>query len=333
MKLIAYASPFVPVEWIVAHGLRPLWLRLRAAGTQPMLAATRGVCPYAGALIDVATAGIDASGLVLTTICDQMRYAAALAEGGQCPVFLMNVPSTWQTTESKALYREELRRLGHFLEQRGGVAPISSELAKVMGQYERARSDVLEESGALSARDFAETLTMVRGALVVPPSGGVRRNCRLKPELRTNGISLAVVGGPLLDGDYAFFDMVEESGGRVVLDATEGGVRTLPQTFDPLRMVADPFEELAASYFDVIPDAFRQPNTALYDWLGRELAARRVRGIVFRRYVWCDVWHAELQRLKEWSPVPVLEIDAGSDDEAASGRIRSRIEAFLEMLA
>jgi benzoyl-CoA reductase/2-hydroxyglutaryl-CoA dehydratase subunit BcrC/BadD/HgdB len=333
MNSIAYTSPFIPVEWIAAHGLRPAWLRLRSAATRPMLAATRGVCPYAGALVDAATAGIDAAGLVLTTICDQMRYAAALAEGGQCPVFLMNVPSTWQTAESRALYREELRRLGRFLEQLGGIAPRSVKLVEVMEAYQRARCVALGQSEACAAGESAKELLMVRDALVVPISGGVGPECRLKPGLRTDGIPLAVVGGPLLDGDFDFFDILEDAGGRVVLDATENGERTLPRKFDPARMAADPFEELAASYFDVIPDAFRQPNTALYDWLGRELAARRVRGIVFRRYVWCDLWHAELQRLKQWSPVPVLEIDAGADDESASARIRSRVEAFLEMLA
>ena len=94
---------------------------------------------------------------------------------------------------------------------------------------------------------------------------------------------------------------------------------------------------MSGAYFDSIPDAFRRPDSGLFQWLGRELAARQVRGIIFRRYVWCDLWHAELQRLKKWSPVPVLEIDAGatsgSDDAGARNRVQGRIEAFLEMLA
>ena len=53
---------------------------------------------------------------------------------------------------------------------------------------------------------------------------------------------------------------------------------------------------------------------------------------LFRRYVWCDLWHAELQRMKEWSPVPVLEIDVGCGDHGAWSRLRGRIEAFLEVL-
>ena len=29
MGTVAYCSPFVPVEWLAAHGLRPVWLRPR----------------------------------------------------------------------------------------------------------------------------------------------------------------------------------------------------------------------------------------------------------------------------------------------------------------
>jgi benzoyl-CoA reductase/2-hydroxyglutaryl-CoA dehydratase subunit BcrC/BadD/HgdB len=105
----------------------------------------------------------------------------------------------------------------------------------------------------------------------------------------------------------------------------------LPAAFDRERVRADPLGELTRAYFGTIPDVFRRPNDELYRWLGQELAARQVRGILLHRYVWCDIWHAELARLKQWSPVPVLEIDE-CDDDASLGRTAGRIEAFLEML-
>ncbi len=139
-----------------------------------------------------------------------------------------------------------------------------------------------------------------------------------------------------MEPDYNFFDLIEQAGGRIVLDATEGGERTLPRRFDAARLSSDPLQELSAAYFDAIPDAFRRPDSGLYEWLDRELAVRQVRGIIFRRYVWCDIWHAELHRLKKRYPVPVLEIDAGtlsgSGEAGASSRVQGRIEAFLEML-
>jgi hypothetical protein len=401
MSVVAYCNPLVPVEWIAAHGLEPYWLRLRAGETQPW-SVTRGICPYAGALIDGA-AGIDAEALVLTTTCDQMRYAAALIERrGFYPIFLMNVPSTWQTAAAQRFYRDELERLSRFLLCQGGTLPQSAELSQVMRAYDAARSALQATAAMRSARQLAEAMAELRGPLaavgglsrvlwqeatkmglspwtkhltqksiqapvgtweqIAPSCGHSQRSeesgrpasetlrcaqvdralassrlpCvdqRQQPFNETDaGVPLALVGGPLMDADFAIFDLLEEIGGRVVLDATEGGQRTLPRPFDPARLAADPFEELADAYFGHIPDVFRRPNQAFYDWLGGTLAERRARGILLRRYVWCDLWHAELQRMKEWSPVPVLEIDVGCGDHGAWSRLRGRIEAFLEVL-
>jgi hypothetical protein len=326
MKTIAYSSPFVPPEWIAAHGLLPKWLRLSAAAGRPV-ALGRGICPYAGTLIDTAMATSDASALVLSTACDQMRYAAALvASRGSCPVLLLNVPSTWQTAAVRNLYRGELERLGRFLMGLGGSAPESAELTRVMLAYDQARHTLCE--AGLPARQFAEALAELHStALDVSPTRWPTATGAAA------GIPLAILGGPLLEADYDFFDLVERSGGRVALDATEGGPRTMPRRFDPERVAAEPMQELADAYFDGIPDAFRRPNSGLYEWLGRELPARHVRGIIFRRYAWCDLWHAELHRLKQWTRLPVLEIDASPDDTAAANRTEGRIEAFMEMLA
>jgi benzoyl-CoA reductase/2-hydroxyglutaryl-CoA dehydratase subunit BcrC/BadD/HgdB len=329
---VGYCSPFVPAEWIAAHGLRPHWLRL-----YPTEKLTRGVCPYAGALMDAALRGEEdaehrdpcvptrsvgtreggwpnVAGLVLTTTCDQMRYVAAMLEQrGSRPVFLLNVPSTWQTTAAQQLYRDELRRLGRFLVGLGGKTPSDTELADVMLAFDRARES--ENSRGPTARGDS---CRWGGSSTAAPTA--------------RGIPLAILGGPLMETDRDFFALVERAGGRIVLDATEGAERTSPRPFDAERVATNPLEELADAYFDGIPDAFRRPNTALYEWLGRELAARQVRGIILRRYLWCDLWHAELQRLREWSPAPVLEIDVGPDDIGAPNRVQGRIEAFLEML-
>ena len=300
MKTIAYVSPFVPAEWIAAHGLRPHRLRLRATDGGPLPAVARGVCPYAGALTEAAISGLEASALVLTTVCDQMRGAAALLEThGRCPVFLLNVPSTWQTPAAGQLYRDELRRLGRFLVNFGGRSPDATTLTQAMLAHERQRK-------SNSRR---------------PTAGGER-----------SGIPLAVLGGPLLETDEKFFDMIEQAGGHMALDATEDGPRTMPRPFDPQRVASDPLAELADAYFDGVRDPFRRPNTRFYEWLGRELTARHIQGIICRRYLWCDLWHVELPRLGQSSKLPVLEIDVGPDDTGAPNRMQGRIEAFLEIL-
>ena len=143
---------------------------------------------------------------------------------------------------------------------------------------------------------------------------------------------LAIVGGPLPAGHYELFDAVERFGGRIVLNATEGGELTLPAALDRPRVSDDPLAALVGAYFGAIPHAMRRPNDGLYDWLRRELAGRGVRGILFNRCLWCDLWHGELGRLREWAGVPVLDMDV-ADEDVDFGRQAGRVKAFLEMFS
>lgn len=325
MLSIIYSSPFIPPEWIAAHGLRPQWLPLHRGDGRGPTGAPRGVCPYAGAMLDAALEGAPGHAYVMTTACDQMRYAAAVADQrGHAPVFLLHVPATWQTRAARQLYSEELKRLGRFLEALGGRAPFADELARIMRQYDAARDAFRNARPRLSGRQGAQALAELRG---LPGPPGVRAG-----RAPGSGVPLAVLGGPWLEADGAIFDFIEQANGRVVLDATEAGERTLPAPFDPWRTEHRPLEELVDAYFGSIPDVFRRPNAALYEWLARQLAARDVRGIVFRRYVWCDLWHAELPRLKECCRLPVLDLNAAMDDAGAAARVQGQIEAFLELL-
>ena len=54
MKTVACCTPYVPVEWIAAHGLHPQRLSLRTARRNATAAGLRGMCPFAGALVDTA---------------------------------------------------------------------------------------------------------------------------------------------------------------------------------------------------------------------------------------------------------------------------------------
>jgi hypothetical protein len=256
----------------------------------------------------------------------------------------VNVPATWQTSTAQTLYIEELKRLGRFLLTLGGSRPTHDELLGTMFRYDEARAAVQAARTTLSPRRFAAAVAEVRCAAaavgwawpteakeIVAGSANFGGQCPPYEESEPSRVPLAVVGGPLLPQDGALFDLIEQVGGYIVLDGTEGSERTLPATFDRRRARENPLEELCAAYFGHIPDVFRRPNTRLYEWLGREMSARKVHGVLFRRYVWCDLWHAELQRLKQWSPVPVLDADV-ADDAGVPARLLGRLEAFVEML-
>jgi len=363
VKTVIYSSPFVPAEWIAAHGLRPARIRPDPAAALPSTAPLAGMCPYARAFIGEVAAERGSDAAVLATTCDQMRRAAEwLTLGGGPPVFLMNVPATWQTPASARLYRDELQRLGRFLVGLGGAAPSREFLAETIAAYDARRELLRGTLGALTARQASEAIARYdlgedegKGGctLFAPLRKG---DCPLFPEpvrkrgqppfpndgkgdsplFRTapdppRGTPVALVGGPLMRGDERVFDLIEQAGGRVVLDGTESGPRTLPAPIDRRRLQGDPLLELLDAYFGAIPAAFRRPDTALYQWLARELAASAARGIIVWRYVWCDMWAASATRLREATGLPVLDLDV-SGDESGLARTAGRIQAFMEVL-
>jgi benzoyl-CoA reductase/2-hydroxyglutaryl-CoA dehydratase subunit BcrC/BadD/HgdB len=328
MKKIIYTCPYVPAEWIAAHGLCPGRIIPDTTGLTGPLGRTEGVCPFVQGFINEVMTGKKASGVVITTVCDQMRRAYdILVRRCDIPLFLMNVPNTWQNVGVQKLYIDELKRLGRFLIGLGGKSPSDNALAEIMLEYDTARISILGAGGYLPSRRYAETI-----AAFGRDGPGVTFNNNAAPESQIEGVPLAIFGGPLMRQDFDIFDIVEQAGGHIVLDATETGQRGMCAPFDRRSVRDKPLLELASAYFYGIQDASRRPNSGLYRWLKCRLAEREIRGIIFHRYVWCDMWHAELQRLRDWTDLPVLDIDTVGDNETTNQRTNNRVRAFLETL-
>jgi benzoyl-CoA reductase/2-hydroxyglutaryl-CoA dehydratase subunit BcrC/BadD/HgdB len=316
-RAIAYCSPFVPAEWIAAHGFRPLRIIPDGAPTP----ATEGACPFAKAFICAATEPGTADAIVMTSTCDQMRRAAEFTgRRTNVPVFLLGVPVTCGTSTAQRMYHNELGRLGRFLVTLGGAPPSHETLITQMIRYDAARSALRQSRPFICAKAFAQAIEQLGES----PSGPT------PSQQSSNGIPIAIVGGPVSHGDRFIYDLIEHAGGRVLLDATETGTRTLPEAFDRRRLNDDPLLELADTYFR-IPDVFRRPNDGLYQYLRDNLADKVIRGVILVRCLWCDLWHAEFPRLREWLNLPSIDIDLTGDTGEAP-RIRTRIESLLESL-
>ncbi|MEN6386123.1 MAG: 2-hydroxyacyl-CoA dehydratase family protein [Phycisphaerales bacterium] len=290
---VIYCDPFIPAEWIAAHGF--LSLRVIPEVSEN---AVIGMCPYARAFLNEIKIQKEACAVIFTTTCDQMRRASDIAvQNFDLPVFLMNVPATWQRKSAVELYTSELERLSKFLTQLKGQRPTTAKLSETMIEFEN------------------------------------KRQMRFT-ERKSNGKTpLALIGSHLLKHDQIIFDIVEKYGGYIALDATTDGERTLPGKFDNRRLNENPIKELVSAYFETIPDVFQMPNDRIYKWFHNKLKEIPVRGIIFHHYVWCDKWHAELGRIsdKHFTGLPVLDLHAGQNDENIQSRLFTRIQAFMEM--
>ncbi|OHB56162.1 MAG: hypothetical protein A2Y12_12320 [Planctomycetes bacterium GWF2_42_9] len=291
---VIYCDPFIPPEWIAAHGLRPL----RVAPNISENAAI-GVCPYARAFTNEINFQKNVCAAIFATTCDQMRRSSDIAiKNSILPIFLMNVPTVWQRKSATELYAAEIERLSRFLTQFDAQRPTNAKLAEVMIDFEN------------------------------------KRQTQLAKQKPTDKIPLAIIGSHLLKQDHIIFDIVQKYGGCIAIDATTDGGRTLPGKFDRTQLIKNPVKELVSAYFETIPDVFQRPNDRLYDWFKKKLNETYVRGILFHHYIWCDKWHAEFGRIcdKEFTSLPVLDISAGDNDKNTKSCLTTRIQAFMEML-
>jgi len=341
---VFYTSPWLPPEWIKAHGLEPRGIWYAAAASQLPLAA--GACAFAESVVHL-TEKYPESAFVFSTHCDQLRrsFDAVAAGPGSVPgtvrSFLFNLPAAWQTPVAERLFASELERLGRFLVDLGGHPPTAEGLAEAMTRYDLARSQLIEAAAHLPARDYSHALARFHWNGLVSLPDDV-------PASRADSIPLAVVGGPLLRSQAHVLETIEEAGGRVVLNSTEAGERSLGAPVAPVSSPAsgtlsaadedadtpslpDLFRLLTRSCLDRCVDVFQRPNTRLYAWLKERLAARNVRGIILWHFVGCDLWRAEAQPLREAFGLPVLLLEA---NEVAGDvpRQTGRIQAFLESL-
>ena len=326
-----HASPWVPVEWIKAHGVAPRGLWYADGLNLGPTRSSAGTCAFAQAVVRFAETHPERA-VLLTTHCDQLRRGFDTF-AGSLPgrAFLFNLPATWQSSVAEHLYDCELERLSRFLLALGGRLPTPEALGQTIDAYARARKTLLAQAEVCSARGYAEAIARFHWD---GPPAAMAEECAATG----SAIPLALLGGPLPRAQWPLIEVIERNGARVALNGTEAGERSLwtsppseVQVTPGLASVSSMRLWLARSYVRNCVDVFQRPNNRLYAWLKERLAERAVRGIVLWHYVGCDLWRAEAQSLREAFGLPLLLLDAG-DAPPASARDNGRVEAFVESL-
>jgi benzoyl-CoA reductase/2-hydroxyglutaryl-CoA dehydratase subunit BcrC/BadD/HgdB len=304
--MIVYCCPFVPPEWIEAHDLETE----KFVPGEPSSTGSAGACAYAADYLDRTRLLTKEDGVIFTTLCDQMRRAAEIAErSSDAPVFLMHVPATWRGEGPRTYYREELIRLGRYLVSRGGNRSTAAGVAEIMQHHDDRRAKL-------------------RGAQSRPRKGVRAAIPAERDSVAGPGVPLAVIGGHVTGFHQKAMDFIEQNGCIVAYD----GADLMPGPFDMDRANRNPLEEIVRAYFDSIPHPFRRPDDLFFDEMEREIAQRNLRGIILLRQVWCDTWHGEVARMKERLNIPVLDVEIQEDERVPEGRALDRIAAFLEIV-
>ena len=149
----------------------------RAASGRAVVASRRGICPYAGALIDAALAGIDAAGLGAD---DRLRSDALRGRAARAARQLpgLSAERAFHLADGRGRSNStstNSRRLGRFLAAAGRQVPPDADLARVMLAYDARVRRCSAAAATCSARQVAEAMAELRRPMAAV---GTRKQCR-----------------------------------------------------------------------------------------------------------------------------------------------------------
>ncbi len=353
-KVIGYFCCFVPDEIITALDMVPY--RIQGSQSAPIDQADAYIepmaCPFARSCFNLALKGeynfLD--GFVAPHSCDTVERMYHIWRHYKPAPFthFINVPHMMGPS-SDEFYRQELRLFIKGLEKWSERKLDTVKLRESIRLYNQRRK-VLRELYELRRSDpplvsGTEVTQALVAGMGLPAAEHVElvekfiaeAKGRSKPKAQK--LPRIFLWGNEID-DTAFIKLIEESGAYVVMDDLCTGSRFF---WDDVPETEDPLDGLVSRYLHIhcprsnIPKAEtrRSDLENRYGYIGRFVKEWNANGVIFYIVRYCDTCELEGPDLREYlneMRLPVLMIE---DDYSTStiGQLRTRVQAFLEMIA
>jgi benzoyl-CoA reductase/2-hydroxyglutaryl-CoA dehydratase subunit BcrC/BadD/HgdB len=351
--VVGYFCNYVPRELILAAGAIPIRLdqggdyASRSRGERYLRVDACPFCKSCLGLFESDPLYKLISVIVAPSTCDQMRrLPEVIHKHFGIPILQMAVPRT-VTDSARNGFRREVRWLRDELERLTGQPILAPVLARAMLEEEEKRSllRAINETRMNDAPPVRETdiLRLVQATNRLRNSDCVSllRQHLIQLNVASPGASrprllaarrLLLAGSIVAAQDLDFVRMVADRA-AIVTDLVCTGVRSF---LAPLTVpVSEDFDELltvlANHYFNQPGCIHRRPNTGYYELARRLIREYRVDGIILKTLLFCDAYNFEALRLERELGVPLLHVDTDYA-EANTQQVRTRVEAFLEML-
>ncbi len=354
--VVGYLSALGPVEIITAAGFVPV--RLKGEIKEPITKADAHmetiVCPFVRNVFDVVLKGAYEylDGIVIPHLCDSTsRTYDIWAFHTHLPYsFFLNVPHA-SDRPSIDFFKAVLATFTKSLERLTGKAITHESLVQSIKAHNESRR-VMRQLYGLRQSDpplisGVEMMWVLVAAMALPVDESTQLVASVIDEVRGRGQEARasrrapriIVVGDQID-DTAMIEIVENAGAWVTMDDTSIGSKIYWTDVDETK---DPLEGIAERYLKKIPlpttfvGAGKPYEESLEDRFGHVREYVRdfgVDGAILFIYKYCDPYGFEVPALKgyiEALGVPVLYLE---DEYSAStlGRLKTRIEAFLEMI-
>ncbi|MBW2038685.1 MAG: 2-hydroxyacyl-CoA dehydratase [Deltaproteobacteria bacterium] len=338
--IIGWTCTYLPLEILEAGRLQPYRIIPEPSSERADSYLDPNFCPFIRASLGKAIGGEYPflSGIILLNTCDGMRrlYDAWRFYSPPSFLFLLDLPRVM--TSSLAYFRMRLQELKEEIECHFEVKITEDRLFEAIEEANLTRSllqrllflkgrgnpplqegdilDILTEGGRNPRKIFNEALQ------------GLVKELEPHPPASLNGPKLLVTGS-LLEGS-SLIRLVEELGGEVVVSDLCTGGRFLEE----VPPFSDPLEALSKAYLNKPLCARMWDTERRIANIKAEISRTGAQALIYFALKFCDPYLYEVPALKvalQEVGIPVLFIE-GEYTGRVSGGVRTRVQAFLEML-
>lgn len=356
VKVVGYLCSKTPVEIIRALGMVPV--RLGEASEETMAKGKEFIhqftCPYIKCIVGEM---MGEKSFIKETTDVLAGYVTCLAVH-RClevlklytgkPTYYITHPLNPPKEREERFYAAELRWFTRGLEKVAGLELDAEGLNASVGLYNRIRERLREiyRMQALNGPSlmWSQAFKLIQAGFFLDPDCYLVLLEEFLGELdskkgrqgRQDGAPrLMLSGSPILPGDEALIKTIEESGARIVADTLCTGLRT----FEDLIIEEPSLEGIAWTYLNSSPCATAQDLDMEKDrrlnHMLRLIREYRVDGVIYYALRFCDHYAFKDDETREYlskrAGVPLIAIHS-EYGEAEVGRLRTRIEGFLEAL-
>lgn len=345
-KALGYACIATPVEVISAAGVLPYRVRALGSAETEMADAhlSRFNCSFCRSVLQLALDGsLDfLGGMVETNGCDHLRGMVENWRHAKGIDFFhyLRVPHIVEP-DAMEFFVDEIKLMRDALSEFSGNEVTDDALWEEIGRHGRIR-DKLKRVYALREREApaisgAEALEVYLAGSASPPDLFEEDLDRLldgREDHKIEGHRARLLLGGSATDEIDFVREIEDVGGLVVTDVLCFGARAFwPRTADRHHT---PEETLAHMYLEnlICPRMFDE-FAKRREFVFRAADRAKVDGAIFVHNKFCDIHgvdNVQLRLALEERGIPVLQLEKEYGAKADLGRMRTRVQAFLERI-
>jgi benzoyl-CoA reductase subunit C len=354
-KVIGYLSALCPVEILTAAGVVPIRMKgnVSEAITKADAYMETMICPFVRNVFDAALKGKYAflDGMVLPHQCDSIdrTFDVWSYNLGFSYRHFINYPHV--TDDPSIEFTKEILRIFiKSLEKFTGKSITDGALAEAIRAHNQNRQTMRalydlrkEDAPRISGAEMMKVLIAAM-SLPVDESTALIQNVTEEvkhrtPQFASKTARIMLVGDQI--DDVAIVNAIESADAFLVMDDLSTGSKMY---WGDVDTTADPVQGIAERYLKKLKfpttfvsdgDTYAENLEARFGHMKQHIKDFKVNGAILFIYKYCDPYGFEVPAIKsfiESAGTPVLYIE---DEYSTSslGRVKTRIEAFLEMIA